>query len=190
MERNAFENPHDAPDGDEGRDRFGGEAPTVADVMEAVDEVVHMDMDMTEARLRLRASGVPFLPVVDGIEIVGTVSARELDDGDAEARAKDRTELVRNHLSKKVAFCFADDEPRVARAMMNRSGQGLLLVVDRDRQFLGVVRRKALDHALSGGVSAATETEADDRTAVTPARAQGARPGHPPSHGPRARLKE
>ncbi|MGF1612225.1 MAG: CBS domain-containing protein [Kiloniellales bacterium] len=166
--------------------------PLIRDLMHVIDEVVHVDQDLHEAYVRMQQSNVPFLPVADGDEIVGILTARDIygerrlaDDGKKAARVGD-------HLSKEIAFCHVDDDVATARAVMDHSGHHRLLVVDDEEQLVGLISLEMIAATLrqrSPGRPRSAMPEAAERVVETSGRAKGDSPGRPWLYAVKPKLK-
>jgi CBS domain-containing protein len=173
------------------------EARRVADLMRPIDEVVHLDQDLHEAHVRMRRFQTSFLPVVDGDEIVGLLTAGDVPRnvrGDPRPEAsQDRSAKVRDHLTKDIAFCYRDDDLETAQAVIRESGHRRLLVTDREHQLVGLITEERLA-AASGrrrpsGPRAAARPEVEARLAKRSGRATGSRPGRIVVYAVKPKLK-
>lgn len=173
------------------------EARRVADLMRPIDEVVHLDQDLHEAHVRMRRFQTSFLPVVDGDEIVGLLTAGDVPRnvrGDPRLEAsQDRSAKVRDHLTKDIAFCYRDDDLETAQAVIRESGHRRLLVTDREHQLVGLITEERLV-AASGrrrpsGPRAAARPEVEARLAKRSGRATGSRPGRIVVYAVKPKLK-
>ncbi len=143
-------------------------AETAADVMRPADETVHVDHDLDEAVVRMKEAGTPFLPVVDGDEIVGSLSASGMR-ARAERPDRRRRAAVRDVMSATVTFCYTDDPLPKVRAVMDAAGLDHIFALDRDGSLRGLV---VLDDVLAeGGAS----READSARRRDPDQPRGAR---------------
>jgi len=160
----------------------------VKDVMEWTDEIVPLDEGLAEAAARMRAGGMPLLPVVDGDEIVGVLSVGDLgrvvDDAGAAPTVRDR-------LSPRIAYCYASDDLVTARAVMEASGHEALLVTDDEAQLLGHVTRAAVNEAEQAPPTRrAPASSVRARTLPPRARAMGRETGHPTGYAIRPTLRK
>lgn len=164
----------------------------VRDVMRAISEVVHVDEDLHEAYVRMRDFQTPFLPIADGDEIVGILTARDIYDDPRAADDGKRAAGIGDHLSKEIAFCYEDDDVETAMDVMEQSGHRRLLVTDDADQLVGLITLEMITAALRrhglarlGGAGPG----AAERTADTAGRAKGNKPGRPRLYAIKPKLK-
>jgi CBS domain-containing protein len=155
------------------------------DVMLPTTEVVHLDQSLLEAGIRLRRYRLPALPVVDGDEIVGLLTAEALEK-QAAAPDNDLAETaVRDHMSAEVAFCRTDESVAAARRLIEEGGHSHLLVTDGKGRLCGLIAAHDL------GAEAAGEAESEDPHVVkTPGRATGSRLHQPPGFSVKPVIKQ
>lgn len=170
-----------------------GPLPLVKDLMRAINEVVHVDQNLYEAYVRMRSFEVPFLPVVDGDEIVGILTARDIYAQPEAAEKGIKAARVRDYLSKDIAFCYADDDVKMAKEVMHESGRHRLLVTDDQRHFVGLITLEAITAALrehGPRPSSAPKPGATGRIAETAGHATGNGPGKPKSYAVKPKIKK
>ena len=162
----------------------------VRDRMRRLEEAVHMDQDLEEAAVRMRKAQVPFLPVVDGDEIVGILSARDLDAAPQQTERGSEPARARDHLSGDVAYCFEDDDLETAKSVMDESGHHRLLVVDREGILVGLITLEAIAGDVpAGGAPPHAGPKAGRRHVDTRGRAKGETHGRLVSYGVKPRIK-
>lgn len=168
--------------------------PLVKDLMRPTDEVVHVDQKLREAYVRMLRFQVPFLPVVDGDEIVGVLTARDIYSQPQANEKGIKAARVRDHLSRDIAFCYADDDVEMAKEVMQESGRHRLLVTDDQEHLVGLITLEAITAALrEHGPRRPSEPqpEAAERIAETAAgRAKGDQPGQPKSYAVKPKIKK
>lgn len=144
------------------------------DLMLATTEVVHVDQSLHEADLRLQRFDLPALPVVDGDEIVGLVTA-ETVEAMAATSEKDLGEIaVRDHMTAEIAFCHPGESIETARSVMQEDGHHYLLVVDGKRRLCGLL---SAENVGPGGTAGTTSPH----VVKTAGRATGGTPHQPDS---------
>ena len=165
----------------------------VKDLMRPIHEVVHMDQDLRDAYVRMRDFRVPFLPVVDGDEIVGILTARDIYAGTRAEVSKSQEIKVRDRLSREIAFCYESDDLETALAVVDASGQRRLLVTDEERHLVGFITLDWIAASLrKHGAKRApgTKPEVRDRLAKASSRAEGNRPGSIGVYAVRPKIKK
>lgn len=168
------------------------ETPGVGDLMCRVDEVVHVDHDLHEASVRMRDSQAAILPVIDGDEIVGVLTARDIYGARRTGEECIETLKVRDHLSKEIAFCYEADDLETARSAMHDSGHHRLLVLDGERQLVGLITAERITSSSRERDpvrSAHRDPMSGARLAETTVRAKGSRPGAPGVYAVRPKIK-
>jgi CBS domain-containing protein len=159
--------------------------------MKACDEVVHADHSLAEAHERIRQSGAPFLPVVDGDQIVGIVAAgdavvsNELPPFPAERTAADS-------VSGDVVLVFESDTADMAIAMMEETGFDNIIVTDREKQLRGLLSRTMIKDT-PGAIneaSAPTRRQIEKRKFFARAKSGAGDSGQPDTYSVRPKVRE
>ncbi len=173
----------------------GKGAETAAAIMRRADEVLHVDHDLDEAVARMKDAKTPFLPVVDGDEIVGSLSAARMPAG-VDAAGERRRAAVRDVMSATVTFCYTDDPLSKVRAVMDAAGIDHIFALDRDGSLKGVVvlddmrTGKAGARQAEGDARHAPDAAAEGRQEKTGGRAKWGTPGgRPATYAERPTLK-
>lgn len=170
-----------------------GNPTMVGHLMVSVNDFVHVDHDLREAGIRMKRLGVPFLPVVDGDELVGVLTARDIYSTAPEAQEDGtRGVLVRDRLLSDLAFCYETDSLATAVQVMEEAAVHRLLVANHQSYLVGLITLEMITaefrQSESGpNIEAAGETP--DRIAETLGRAQGEADGHPWGYTVRPRIK-
>ena len=119
------------------------------DVMTRDVEVVEPDTSVQEAARKMRGLDVGPLPVCDGERLLGMITDRDIIIRVvAEGRDLGRTR-VRDVMTPDVQFCFEDDDVAEAARLMQESQIRRLLILDRQKNLVGIVSLK--DLALESG---------------------------------------
>jgi CBS domain-containing protein len=155
----------------------------VKDCMLATTEVVHLDQNLRDACDRLRRFHIPALPVVDGDEIVGLLSAEAVEEMTAAPDDDLGNIAVRDHMSAEIAFCRADEPIETARSIMQDDGHDRLLVLDGKGRLCGLL----LAEDVGAGRKADTATP---HVVKTPGRAKGGKLHQPDSYSVRPIVKK
>lgn len=155
------------------------------DVMLPTTEVVHLDQSLHDASIRLRRFRLPALPVVDGDDIVGLLTAEAVEEMAAVPENDLAETAVRDHMSAEIAFCRTDESVETARRLIQQGGHRLLLVIDGEGRLCGLIA--AGD---TGAEDKATADATDEHVVKTPGRATGSRLHQPPSFSVKPVIKQ
>jgi acetoin utilization protein AcuB len=165
--------------------------PTVADYMTPGPQAIDPKASLSKAVRTMRANAVRHLPVVDGGELVGIISDRDIDLTRAVAQA-DPADLTVEEAMTPNPFVVPPDAPlnQVARAMARRK-IGSAIVVDHER-VAGVFTTTDALRALVIALESGPTVERPSPVARTPRRAapraRAAALAHAPdARGPRRR---
>lgn len=167
--------------------------PLVRDTMSELSEVIHVDHDFHEACVRMRRLQVPCLPVTDGDEIVGILSARTIYGAPRTAADGNRHARVGDHLPPGVAFCYLDDDLATALAVMDRSGHHCIVVVDDERHLVGLVTCDMITAALRKGGHphlSGPDGSLEQRMVPKAGRAIADKPGRQRTYADRPKLRK
>lgn len=154
------------------------------DLMQPTTEVVHLDQNLLDARNRLHRFALPVIPVVDGDEIVGLLTAKALAQAAAAPESDIANTAVRDHMSADIAFCHPDEDVETARTIMQQGGHDHLLVIDGSGQLCGLLSADAI------GDGATKETAAPGHVVKSAGRAKGGRPHRPATFSVKPIVKE
>jgi predicted transcriptional regulator len=116
-----------------------------ADIMVPTQELVHPDQPLAEATARMHDAGLGLLPVVDGDELVGVITA-----ADAADRPGDGTS-VHDVMSTDIVFCYDQDDLPTALKIVEESGHPRLLVLNAEWELAGTLTAEAIRDAIEGG---------------------------------------
>lgn len=155
------------------------------DLMVPTSEVVHLDQSLEDAANRLRRFGLPALPVVDGDEIVGVLTAEAVAEMAMSAAADLGETAVRDHMSAEVAFCRADESAQTAQAVMEQGGHPRLLVIDDKGELCGLLAAADAEPHGDGRRDAG-----ESHRVTTPGRATGGPLHQPPGFSVKPVIKK
>jgi CBS domain-containing protein len=111
----------------------------VKEVMTPRIEVIDPDSTLQEAAARLKARDIGPLPVCDNGRLLGMLTDRDITVR-ATAEGEDPTVIrVRDLMTPEVLFCFEDQLVGEASRLMQDNQVRRLLVLNRDRQVVGIV---------------------------------------------------
>ena len=120
-------------------------------------ESVKPDSPVKEAATRMKAADIGFLPIHDGKKLHGVVTDRDITVR-AVAEGRDlRLTTTRDIMTDHVHVCVEDDSVEQAARVMEESKIRRLVVVDRDKQMVGVVSLGDLALSPAGSAGLAGE---------------------------------
>jgi CBS domain-containing protein len=114
---------------------------------------------LEEAAKQMKAHNVGILPVVDGEEIIGMITDRDIVVRAVSERLRPEMTRVRQAMSPKASFCYEDEDIAAASLLMEKNLVHRLIVLDRNEKLVGIVSlsdlaAKAKSNALAGHVLA------------------------------------
>ena len=111
----------------------------VAHLMTRNVEVISQDASLKEAAEKMRELDIGVLPVLDGDQLVGIVTDRDITvRATAEGRDPSGTR-VREAMTSQVAYCFDSEETQDAVEIMKQEQVRRLVVLDHDQNIVGIV---------------------------------------------------
>ena len=111
----------------------------VADIMTPNVEVISADATLKEAGEKMKTLDVGSLPVYDGDQLVGMVTDRDITIR-ATAEGADPTQTrVREAMTWDIVYVFSDQDVKEAAKLMEDRQLRRLMVVNSDRQVVGIV---------------------------------------------------
>jgi CBS domain-containing protein len=109
------------------------------EIMTRSVETVHPSDTLQFAARKMRDYDIGFIPVCDGDHILGVVSDRDLAVR-ALAEGRDPSTLIgKEFLTAPVMYCYEDQDVNEAAQLMRDNQIRRLVVLDRDKQLVGVV---------------------------------------------------
>lgn len=128
----------------------------IKNMMSTQVESVRPDASIQEAAQKMRTLDIGALPVVDGQQLKGMVTDRDITIR-ATAEARDpKTTTVREVLSPDLVSVFEDQDLEEAEQLMQERQIRRLPVLSRDRRLVGIVA--LADVAAEGGKKEAART--------------------------------
>jgi CBS domain-containing protein len=113
--------------------------PTVGSVATRTNAVLHPDHPLDKALKRVRRGRSTFIPVADGVQIVGVFEVDRLARYPRKT-AHDRQRLtVRDRMTTTVPFLFEADPLPLGAAIAGRTGATHFCVIDRRHRLIGTV---------------------------------------------------
>jgi len=113
-----------------------------ADIMVPAHELVHPDQPLAEAAARMRDAGLELLPVFDGDELVGVITAAEAADRPGDGAS------VHDVMSTDIVFCYDRDDLPTALKIVEESGHPRLLVLNAEWELVGLLTAQAIRDAI------------------------------------------
>lgn len=174
------------------------DARTVDTAMTPDPETVHVDNTLAEAAARMRDRDVGLLFVVDGDQLVGTVTDRDVCCRAVAGFADPADTPVLDAMTRHIVFCRMDDDMDSALRAMEREGIRRLAVLNGDDELVGVVSLSDFAHAhprpgaptrtLDRIATPTPAAKTPRRGLPTGGRAVAAPPGVPGTYAGRPRL--
>lgn len=129
----------------------------VKDVMSKKPKWVSPDTSIEQIAQHMEKSDFGFVPIGEDDKLIGTITDRDITLR-AVAKGKDpKKALAREIMTKKVLFCYDDDDLGKAAKSMERSGVLRLIVLNHDKRMTGIlslgdIAAKGKNEALCGEV--------------------------------------
>jgi CBS domain-containing protein len=126
----------------------------LSEVMSRDVQIANPDDTLTEAAVRMAESGVGALPVCNGRKVLGMITDRDLVVRGLARFLDPETTQVQRCMSEGVQWCFEDEDVEAAARKMAEHQVRRLIVVDRDKNLVGMVAlgdvARASDDRVSG----------------------------------------
>lgn len=109
-------------------------------------ELVDPNSTIRDAALKMRAEDIGALPVGENDRLVGMITDRDIV---TRCTTEDHTPSkcrVREAMSKKICYCFEDDELDAAAHIMAEHQVRRLPVLNRNRRLVGMISLADLSH--------------------------------------------
>jgi CBS domain-containing protein len=138
----------------------------LAEVMTRDVETIAPDASLQQAAQRMEELNVGALPVCDGARLIGVVTDRDITVRGVSVGASASEDVVADCMSADPLYAYEDEPIEVALDRMRAAQVRRLMVMDRDKQLVGVVSL--------GDVAAKTPHKSEAATALedisTPAK--------------------
>lgn len=112
---------------------------TVRDVMTREPVIIHVDLSLAEAAMRMRQAAIGLLFAVDGDELVGVATDRDLVVRGLAAGFSPSSTRVMDVMTRHVVSCHELSALEEAGGLMAQQRIRRLAVVDDDRELVGVL---------------------------------------------------
>lgn len=111
----------------------------LSEVMSRDVQIANPDDTLAEAALRMSDHEVGALPVCNGRKVLGMVTDRDLVVRGIARHLDPETTQVQRCMSEDVQWCFEDESVEAAAAKMAEHQVRRLIVVDREKNLVGMV---------------------------------------------------
>lgn len=111
----------------------------IKDIMTSNVEVIQNNATVQEAAAKMRGLNVGAIPVVDGKEVVGMLTDRDIVIRSTAAGRDPSNTSVKEVMTPKFVYCFEDQDVRDAAKLMSENQIRRLPVVDKSNQLVGIV---------------------------------------------------
>lgn len=116
--------------------------PRAEDIMQPARATVHTEHPLSEARARLERFGAETLIVLDGDEVIGTLTRRQLD---AAAGHETDAHPVCDYVSPVAAICaLGDDIAQIRKIFQRDKHLSIVLVIDGRQCLKGIIPSEAV----------------------------------------------
>ena len=128
----------------------------LSEVMSRDVQIANPDDTLAEAALRMSDHGVGALPVCNGRKVLGMVTDRDLVVRGIARHLDPETTQVQRCMTEGVQWCFDDEDVEAAARKMAEHQVRRLIVVDRDKNLVGMVALADVARAASDRLSGDT----------------------------------
>ena len=128
----------------------------LSEVMTRDVQIANPDDTLAEAALRMTDHEVGALPVCNGRKVLGMITDRDLVVRGIARHLDPETTQVQRCMSEGVLWCYEDEDISEAARKMAEQQVRRLIVVDRDKNLVGMVAladvARSADEQVSGSV--------------------------------------
>ena len=128
----------------------------LSEVMSRDVQIANPDDTLAEAALRMSDHGVGALPVCNGRKVLGMVTDRDLVVRGIARHLDPETTQVQRCMTEGVQWCFDDEDVEAAARKMAEHQLRRLIVVDREKNLVGMVALADVARAASDRLSGDT----------------------------------
>ena len=111
----------------------------ISEIMTNDVEFIGPDETLQNAAARMKELGVGTLPVCENAGVVGMLTDRDITVRAVAEGRNPQTTTVRDVMSGELICCYQDQEAEVAAHLMRSQQIRRILVLDRDKQLVGIV---------------------------------------------------
>lgn len=111
----------------------------IKDIMTREVEVIHPDATLDEAAAKMDALNIGSLPVCDGDRVLGIITDRDITVRATAVGGDPMATRTRDVMTADVIYGFEDQDVTDAARLMREAQIRRLLVLNRDKQLVGIV---------------------------------------------------
>jgi CBS domain-containing protein len=111
----------------------------ISEVMTCGVEKISLAATLEQAAKQMKIHNVGLLPVVDGDEVVGVLTDRDMVLRGVSERLRPEMTRVRDVMTPAAISCYEDDNISEAFLLMEKNLVHRLIVRDRNEKFVGIV---------------------------------------------------
>lgn len=126
---------------------------TISDVMTKNVEVLNPNADLIEVAQNMRRQDVGILPVSDGRKVQGIVTKSDVVIGALAKNRDPRRTRASEVMTRSIDYCYEDQSIEEAQEIMQKNDVNHLLVLDRDKNLVGIVSLEDLHHWRGRGLT-------------------------------------
>jgi len=102
-------------------------------------EVIQPEATLQQAAAKMRRLDIGPLPVCDGDQLIGMLTDRDITVRAVAEGCDPNTTTVREAMTPDIAYCFEDQDVHEAIQLMERYQIRRLMILNRDKQLVGMV---------------------------------------------------
>ena len=102
-------------------------------------EVIRPETALIEAAQKMKSMDIGMLPVCDGDRLVGVITDRDIAVRGVAQGYDSKTASVQEVMTPEVIYCFDDEDVKEAAKKMEEKQVRRLLVLNREKQLVGIV---------------------------------------------------
>lgn len=129
----------------------------ICEIMSHEVELIDPNSTIRDAACKMRAEDIGALPVGENDRLIGMITDRDIVTRCVTEDRQPSQCLVRDAMSKKVCFCFEDNDLDMAASIMAEHQVRRLPVLNRNKRLVGVISMADLSHCEPEVVKSALE---------------------------------
>lgn len=118
----------------------------IREIMSHNVELIDPNSTLRDAALKLRAEDIGAMPVGENDRLIGMITDRDIVTRCTAEDHKPSQCRVRDVMSKKICYCFEDDDLEAAAHIMAEHQVRRLPVLNRNRRLTGMISLADLSH--------------------------------------------